>query len=167
MKISISYIILATIVVLSGCIKPPEYPDAPEITTAVISTNLIPQFDTIRITLEFTDGDGDIGYKDIDTSECNLCDSSCLEHPTFNLFLFDSRTGCMTPYNVPFIPEKGSSDAISGEISIVSPTIFCVPDGNIVGVNPPFDTLFYYIQLRDREGNLSNIIETPIIIVDC
>ena len=148
MKINISHLILVILIVFSGCIKPPEYPEAPEIGVVSISNNIISQLDTITITVEFTDGDGDIGYNTLDTSKCNLCDSSCLDHPTLNLFLFDSRTGCVTPYNVPFIPEKGSSEAISGEISIVSPGIFCVPKSGIVGDNPPFDTLVYYIQLK-------------------
>lgn len=167
MKISISHIIIGILLLASGCIQPPTYPKEPEITGVTISRNMITQLDSIRIKIEFTDGDGDIGYNNLDTSDCNLCDSSCLKHPTLNLFLFDSRTGCMTPYNVPFIPEKGSSEAITGEISVVSPAIFCIPTSGIVGEFPPFDTLTYYIQLKDRAGNLSNVMETPEIFVDC
>ena len=167
MKVRIYHIILFSLLAFSGCIKPPEYDVKPEITAVSLSRNFISQLDSIRITLEFTDGDGDIGYNNLDTTNCNICDTSCLDHPTFNLFLFDSRTGCLSTLNVPFIPEKGSSDAISGTITVVSPQIFCLPDGNVLGVNPPFDTLFYDIQLKDRAGNISIAVRTPEIIVDC
>ncbi len=154
-----------------GCINPPQYPPEPEIKFLSLSRNIIDQLDSVRVEFSFTDGDGDLGFRNADTTDCNFCDTTdCLEHPTFSLFLYDNRTGCFSPYDIPFIPPKGSSDAISGRVNFVLSSICCVPPDNFPCIpNPeyPFDTVYYSIRIKDRAGNLSNLIDMPPLVIRC
>lgn len=112
--------------------------------------------DSLLITIHFTDGDGDIGT----------------EEGTFDLFITDTRDNFMPPaYRLPKVPEQGTGNGISGEISFVLFTTCCFfPDGqDPCTVNPtyPTDTISYLIYIRDRAGHTSNMIETPPIVLLC
>lgn len=161
---------LCSLLLLAGCISPPSYPVEPEIKFLSLSRTVINQQDSVRVKFEFKDGDGDLGFQSTDTGDCNLCDTTCLQHPTFSLFLFDNRTSCLTPYNIPYIPPKGSSDAISGKVDFVVSLICCIPPNNfpcIPSPDYPQDTVRYSIQLKDRAGHLSNKLELPPILIHC
>ena len=45
----------------------------------------------VAVTYTIKDGDGDLGFEDLSTDDCELCDSSCYTHPTFTLFILDNR----------------------------------------------------------------------------
>lgn len=169
----ITYFIIALalfmVPALPGCIDPPSYPDEPEIEYVGLTNNNPATFDTFTIQFSFTDGDGDIGFEEAVTDSCNFCDSSCYSHPSFTLFLTDSRTGCLSTYNVPHVPPKGSFDDIAGEVFVVPPQACCIQNvGSPCLVEQgKYDTLTYTIQLKDRAGNFSNVIETAPIIINC
>lgn len=152
--------ILAASIVFSGCLRPPEYPLEPVIEFRQLSRDWMSQdqfnTDSLLITIHFTDGDGDIGT----------------EEGTFDLFITDTRDNFMPPaYRLPKVPEQGTGNGISGEISFVVFTTCCFfPDGqDPCTVNPtyPTDTLSYLINIRDRAGHTSNVIETPPIVLLC
>lgn len=152
--------ILAASIVFSGCLRPPEYPLEPVIEFRQLSRDWMSQdqfnTDSLLITISFTDGDGDIGTED----------------GTFDLFITDTRDNFMPPaYRLPKVPEQGTGNGISGEISFVVFTTCCFfPDGqDPCTVNPtyPTDTLSYLIYIRDRAGHTSNVIETPPIVLLC
>lgn len=158
------------ILLLSACGEPPSYDKEPHIEFLSLSRNEIDQLDSVSIEFSFTDGDGDLGFETPDTESCNLCDSSCYEHPTFSLFLTDDRTNCLTLFNIPYIPPKGSSDGISGKVSFVKSSICCIsPNFEVCIPMPsyPYDTIKYSVRIKDRAGNLSNIIHIPPIVVRC
>ncbi|HXH17849.1 MAG TPA: hypothetical protein VNJ07_02110 [Chitinophagales bacterium] len=153
-----------------GCLNPPEYPVEPEIRFLSISRTTISQLDTVRVEFEFTDGDGDIGKEKPDSVDCNLCHFDSCYRTDWNLYLTDLRLGCIERYMIPYIPPKGSSDAISGKINIVINGICCLyPDssGCVPNVNYPLDTVIYTLQMKDRAGHLSNKIELPPIVIQC
>lgn len=152
-----------------ACVDPPSYPDVPAIEFVSLSDDTITQItDSIYVTFSFTDGDGDLGFENFSADACDLCDSSCYSHPTYSIFILDSRKGvnngdtiaCLTPYDLPFIPTKGSSNAISGEITVKITGVFCFPFRTM-------DTLSYNIMLRDRAGHFSNPIQTPYFYLNC
>lgn len=168
MKLSLSSL-LGISILLHGCISPPSYPIEPQISFLSISKTTAVQLDSLRVEFSFTDGDGDLGFEPYSPSDCDLCSDSCLTEETLSIFVFDNRSECLTPFNVPSIPPKGSSDAISGKINMVIYPVCCIVNGFacIPSSEQPTDTVIFSIQLKDRAGNLSNIIDLPPVIVSC
>lgn len=162
-------IIIGSLVGIASCVEPPQYDLVPEIEFVSVSEDTI---DAITgeffVTMSFKDGDGDLGFEEFSPDACDLCDSSCYNHPTYALFLVDSRKGfnngdsvqCLTPFDMPFVPVKGSTGAISGEIEVKVTGIFCFPF-------IPTDSLYFLITVKDRAGNFSNTIETPYVHLRC
>ncbi len=148
-----------------GCATPPEYPNEPEITylrmnkTAIAQGNQNAVPDTLKITFEFTDGDGNLS-SDSDSTD---------------VFLTDSRDGFVTTFKLPILPTQGVGNGISGEITVKIPNtpfqICCTYPNGAPACLPndqfPTDEFFFTIQLRDRAGNLSNTIQTEPITVLC
>ncbi len=164
MNITKKILVLIMIWGLYMCTEPPNYPKEPRIeyigmnkTTIVQGSTNAPR-DTLVITFAFTDGDGDLG------SDTN------------NLLLRDSRDNSPTPNRIFPIPDQGSGNGISGEITIrvpnklAGPNICCIfPDRRVCQTDArfPTDTFSYLIQMTDRAGNVSNIIRTETITIRC
>jgi hypothetical protein len=146
------------IILFHGCIEPPDYPVEPVIAFLEMNkTQIVGQttledpnrvVDTLFITFSFTDGDGDLGKSDTDT--------------TRNVFLIDSRLGnAGESFQVKTIPQAGVTNGISGEMTVMLPETFCFPN------SAPRDRMTYSIQIVDNAGHYSNIIETPEIELIC
>lgn len=159
----ISSICLLSFGLLQFCVQPPDYPDEPVIEFKSQSKNLMYQTkfgqDSVTITFTFTDGDGDLGFQDDQES----------------IFIVDGRDSFAKPsYRIPYIEQQGAGNGISGEISIVVPTTCCIYTGTPI---PPCDTsasapqmrdtLFYWLQIKDRSGKVSNRIQTDPIVLIC
>jgi hypothetical protein len=149
---------------LPACVQPPDYPDEPVIAFLRLSKPSMLQStlgnDSIVVTFGFTDGDGDLGFRDNSES----------------IFIVDGRDSFIKPsYRIPYIEQQGAGNGISGEISIVIPTTCCIypPSTGIppceTGALAPqvFDTVFYLISIQDRAGNRSNTIQTAPIGLRC
>ncbi len=148
-----------------GCSTPPEYPNEPVINflrmnkQSIAQGNQNAQPDTLKITFGFTDGDGNLSS----------------ESDSMDVFLSDSRDGFVTTFKLPLLPTQGVGNGISGEITVKIPNtpfqICCTFPNNADACFPndefPTDEFYFNIQLRDRAGNLSNIIETTTITVLC
>lgn len=154
---------------MPGCVEPPKYPNEPALELVSLSADTIQQLqDSLYIVFDFTDGDGDLGFESLSTDDCELCDSSCYSHPTFTVFVLDNRFNivngdtvrCLKTFNLPYIPPKGATDAISGTITLLLTNEFCLPGRAI-------DTVSYGIMVKDRAGNFSNKIETGSVILRC
>ena len=165
MKHSFKYTIipfLALLFILS-CTKPPDYPDEPVIKFNRLSKNTVKaglsSADSLLITFDFTDGDGNIGNEN---NEVNVQFKDLRDNSEFLTF------------SVPFIPVQGANNGISGEISIIlelgSPICCITPEG-IGNCFAPFlisrDTVVYEIYIEDRDGNQSNTIQTDPIFLLC
>ena len=114
--------------------------------------------DSLIITLNFEDGDGDIGYED------NMA----------NIFIKDSRDDFIKEYASPVIPISGAANGVSGEIRILITTLFnvcCIFDNGqdpcTKGISQPFNEFTYAIFIEDREGNRSNEVSTSTITLRC
>ncbi|MEL6391483.1 MAG: hypothetical protein AAFO91_00860 [Bacteroidota bacterium] len=150
--------------IISACAEAPDYPDEPVITYEGISSTEIYQFptgirDSILIFFSFTDGDGDLTGLDSNLSDIIITDSRS------DLFV--------TRLSFPDIDQDGTGNGISGDATIVIDnaafTLCCLRDDElcIVDSDFPADQFTYKIQVRDRAGNFSNIIETEPITMLC
>ena len=175
MKRARSLIFLLSLVgFFASCIDPTQYPNEPEISNVRLSRTIVDQQDTFHLYFDFTDGDGDLGFQDVDFGFCALCDSivdtSCYKIPELSILITNLSTGCLvSAYQIPYIPPKGSSSSISGEISVRLFDCCFYPDLTGCYPNPayPFDTVRYEIRIKDRSGNVSNKLVTQPMYINC
>ena len=157
----LSVVFLLIIMVLS-CTKPPDYPDEPVIEFVSLNRSVIPQDqlnnEFVRMTISFTDGDGDLGSPDNDTSRVFIADNR-YDPPQEQIVAF------------PFVPELGTGNGISGEATFIVYSSCCIYPGAPVTCEPlegfPTDTIIYDIYLYDRAGNKSNVIKSEPLILLC
>jgi len=162
--------LLAAANILVYCVKPPDYPDEPVIEFISVTPNFILQRPFFRspdtvytdLTFSYTDGDGDLGFDDT----------------TVSLVIYDLRTPNLPKdYRLPMVDPNGAGNGISGEITVRVPVSCCIPDPVDGILLPPcdtnsisnqlLDTLIYSIQIKDRSGNWSNLIQSDPIILRC
>ena len=156
-KVLLSLSLLISLVV--GCIKAPEFPDIPEIELLGLSNSRMKQSafneDSTVVFIEFTDGDGDIGSDD-----------------SLNVFVKDLRDNFISNrFRIPYVPEAGANNGISGELSLTLYTTCCTYPNGQAPCTPSdqflFDSISYEIYIVDRAGNESNRIVTPRILLEC
>ena len=160
-------IFLFCLLIAVGCAKPPDYPIEPVIEFMQLSTNFSSQKaqretgeSPIIATLSFTDGDGDIGNDDNETT----------------IFIIDLRdtTEENSATRLPKVPEAGANNGISGEISFrLLPTCCLFPPefqdqpNCQFSASYPMDTLIYEVYIMDRAGNVSNRVKLDPIFIMC
>jgi hypothetical protein len=148
---------------LLSCVGSPDYSAIPNITNITLSKNQMNQSnifeDSITLTIEFTDGDGDFGSAS--TSNEN------------NIFVIDNRTSLLNDaFKAPFIPTQGSGNGVAGKIFIKMYSTCCITDNNPsccfdnFGC-PQSNDLTYSVYIKDRAGNQSNTVITPNITLIC
>jgi len=112
--------------------------------------------DSAFVVFEFTDGDGNLG-----------------DENKVNIFLKDRRdtSDNFTTFKIPFIPEEGAGNGISGEITLLLYTSCCIYENGQAPCTPntsqPTDSLIYDLYIEDRDGNQSNQITLPPIVLLC
>jgi len=160
---SLLYSILAlSLLVVISCTNPPEYPNEPTIEfvsmskTSMLQSNVVGSNDSILLTLSFTDGDGDIGSEEGDSSKIHYYD------PRQN---FEQ-----IPLEIPFVGLQGIGQGISGEIYAIIPSTCCVyDDERFTCSKAPGETdeVVFEMWIVDRAGNESNRINLPPITILC
>jgi hypothetical protein len=133
----------------SSCVQAPEYPIEPVLEfRSISSTNLVELGgDTLFLLFGFTDGDGDLGFEDTVNS----------------VFVEDSRfPGFPLSYYIQEVVPLSNVQAISGTMSILYPPGFfaCLGEG-------PVDSFRLEVQIKDRAGNESNLVSTPLLQIEC
>ena len=115
---------------VSSCINAPDLPDEPTLEFVSLSKLMMMQAplngDTTILTLDFTDGDGDIGFGMSTTGS--------------NIFVIDNRTGeFFDRFRIPAIPEQGANNGITGTINMVLLNTCCVfpPQDSIPACESP------------------------------
>ncbi len=155
---------LITSIGLFSCLDPVVYPAEPIIEFKEFLTYP----DSARLNIDFTDGDGNVGLDQSDTTG-NFCPTDCYYH--YNLFLeyYEKQNGewvhlpidytdpSQIPfyYRVPRVDPTGQNPALVGEISLEMPVYFSPSE---------FDTCKFEILLVDRSLNHSNTVETGMFI---
>jgi len=150
---------------LWSCNSNSEGNNAPVISFSSLSKNTIVQDqiglnDSIDITINFEDNDGDLGFLPEDAIGQK------------DVFIIDNRTGnTYQSFRLPHFPTQGASNGIEGQITFTILSACCIfPDGI-----PPCEAPAQYptneftmgLYLTDRAGNQSNTIETSTITMIC
>jgi hypothetical protein len=151
---------LCGLFLLFSCETIPEYPAQPSISYAAAYFQELPQTDYIYLSFNFKDGDGDLG---LNSEDLNGLDSAA----RFNIFpvLYRKNGGEYQElkeisYNgtFPRLRESLVSGPIEGTLQYKLGSFnFFNEDSSIAKIK---------VFIRDRAGNLSNVIETapfPVI----
>lgn len=142
-----------------GCQESVDFPDEPEIEFKSFERN---DDGSADLTIEFTDGDGDIGLNEGDTTG-KYAPGKKYFH---NLFVhyYEKQDGewvkrDLNPpyfYRVPVITPDGKNKALEGDIEVHLEKPYYDP-------NNSFDTIKYRVQLVDRALNESNKVFSPVM----
>lgn len=164
MRTKISFIVIISTLILSSCLKPEEYPLEPIVTYERFNV----MNDSATLVVSFTDGDGNIGLRQSDTTG-DFSPNKYFHHNFFvEYYEKDDALGWVRGktltgddieflYRIPYLTPNGNNKALKGEIEVtIEPTYY----------NPfstQSDTIMYKIYLADRNLNISNVVESTII----
>lgn len=99
--------------------------------------------DTLKITLAYEDGDGDLGFENADINSLEVQDER-LDKPDY--------------YYLPPQAPVDASIRIKGQLTMKLRSLFLLGSGNT-------ETTVLSIRVRDRAGNYSNTIKTQEITI--
>lgn len=137
-------IYLSCFLFLAACKKEEEINEVPEITFDSISATSVVEFDNnISITLAYKDENGDIGYQDPDT---------------YSLRVKDSRLAEYDWYHIPPLTPEMEELNIEGTFTVELNSLF------LLG-NSTQETTTFTLQLKDRSGNWSNQVVSPVVMI--
>lgn len=138
-----------------SCETVPEYPSKPSISYASAYFQDLPQTDYIYLSFSFKDGDGDLG---LNTSDLGSLDSAS----RFNIFpvlfrkngeQYEELKNISYNGTFPRLRESLVAGPIEGTLQYKLGSFnFFNEDSSIAKIK---------VCIRDRAGNLSNVIETP------
>ncbi len=160
MKFKIAILLIVSSTIFVACYKTPTYPDIPAI--EFDSYNVINPYQALAagsMFLKFTDGDGDLGLTSTnDTINVN------------SIFIRTIKFNKEDTSNIPFIPKKGTSNAISGTIEVklygkTANSGGLIDESDILILQKPLDTLVFSIYIKDRTGHSSNVVTTPPLVI--
>ncbi|HTB08040.1 MAG TPA: hypothetical protein VK806_13905 [Bacteroidia bacterium] len=178
MKFFYSIIVASVIAVgISSCAKKENYPIIPAITFKNII--LYTPGDSLDVQINFTDGDGDIGYP---AGEADIKPNCYLEYLVDSITSTGVNTGIYVPvttsnidsnattwdtvaypYNIPYITPTGSDKALNGIIQIrLYSSVWRFTSSFFSNVGK---SIKFRVWIIDRAGHVSNRILTDAIIV--
>jgi hypothetical protein len=137
-------LLCAVVLSLSSCKKKDTDPVIPSISFVSISDNTVEQFNnSIRVTFDYEDWQGDLGETDPDN---------------YSLRVKDSRLTGFDWYHIPPMTPDLQELHIKGTYLLELNPLFLMGNGTQ-------ESTTLTIQIRDRAGNWSNEITTPLIAV--
>lgn len=101
--------------------------------------------DVVGITIQYTDGDGDLGE--------NVADVK-------NLFCTDSRNNVTYQFRIRQLAPDSANIAITGKLK------FNLDPQGFVDDSHTTETATYSIYIKDRAGNQSNTVETTPLVIN-
>lgn len=155
----IYFLTISFILSYYSCTQTPDFPVEPVISNFRLNKDSLVQGlgnqDSIQFIIDFTDGDGDLGSND-----------------SLNIFILDNRDGSIfEQFQIPFIPEAGANNGIQGTITAFANSTCCVYPNMQPPCSPstefPTNELTFTIYIKDRAGNESNHLVSPIITLLC
>jgi len=161
----ITFFLLISIVAgLTSCIKEEQYPIIPHIEFGGFATakDITGKDSLGAISISYTDGDGNIGLFPWDTVEpkkynfylkfMELVNNELVEvKPVDSTLTFNARIPLLTPV--------GRNKNIKGDITMYLELYFA---RQIL----KSDTIAFEIYIRDRDLNNSNVVETPLFLIE-
>ena len=141
-----------------SCLKGPQYPPEPSI--ALLGYTFKDSLDDLgnpahlgMLTISFTDGDGDVGLNESDTTAPY----------DYNLYVYriGIQGGIELPpeelkFRIPNITPTGQNKTLMGEIDV---------DLDVFPILIPYDTMYYEVNMKDRALHISNTITTDYIVL--
>lgn len=116
----------------------------PRIALIKIEPTTVKQFtDSLKITISYDDGDGDLGFVNADINSLEVQDER-LSKPDF--------------YYVSPLAPVDSKIRIKGQLVMKLRNVFLLGSGNL-------ETTSFTIKIKDRAGNVSNPVKTPEITI--
>ena len=130
---------------LTSCDKETKgFDEVPSLRIVEVNPTTVTQFeDSIIISIEYKDLDGDLGHPHPDSPV---------------LFIQDMRLAVRDPYHVQPLAPVGSTVPIIGVLDFKLFSTWLIGNGDE-------ETTTYEIQMKDRSGNWSNIVRTPEITI--
>ena len=159
----ISLVLFFLIAFSSGCEPVVTFPDTPVInfknhSIYITTDDLGNKIALVKLQIEFTDGDGDIGLHQPISSE--VADS--LKY-NFFISLYDYKNGKFKKvddleenqnFRIPYIKREGQNKTLKGDIFV-----------DIEHKSIIYDTIFYSFYLVDRKFHKSNVDSSDVIIL--
>ncbi len=146
-------ILLITIpLLIISCKKDDTFPVTPEISfVSLVKYVSVSNNDSLELTFDFTDGDGDIGSPESNTSSRDIFAKLFeLKNGVFE----EANLAAPLEYRMPYLEPSGNNESLKGTVRINI-------DYNIL---QPNDTIRYELYITDRAGHKSNTITTSTII---
>ena len=147
---------------LSGCLKTEKYPVEPAISQKSFALDN-DTANALKLTIKFTDGDGDIGLDDSYNYAPYDRNSAYYYNMLINFQLKENGSWIdaqqLYPYRLPVITPTGQNKALNGEIEV---TMWPFP-GPLLPDHPVIDhgdTVRATVKLIDRALHESNVITT-------
>ena len=150
----IIFFVLVCFVLFLSCEKAEDVSPIPKI--SYYSMSVVPatsiESKHLEVKIDFIDGDGDISFYEGDTVKNIIYSLYSLENDTFKL------VDLVFPYHfkIPFYQPLGTNKVLQGKIK----TKFFLDDLQL------YDTIRFSCYIFDRKYNESNLINTPVILVD-
>lgn len=138
-----------------SCKKSSKYPDEPE-----IAFRAFEKFgaDSAHLIISFTDGDGDIGLSQGDTTEPYLFNFFTSYFQRINGKLVEKKLAIPLNFRIPILNSSKKSKSLEGDIVITFLKPYYFPTSTK-------DTILYEVYIKDRALNESNRVRTDEIIV--
>ncbi|MFM2307357.1 MAG: hypothetical protein RLZZ367_2026 [Bacteroidota bacterium] len=138
--------VLAVMALFTGCKKEEAISKVPEIKFISISPGTAQKYvDEVQVTIEYTDGDGDLGENTADVK---------------NLFCTDSRNNVTYQFRIRQLAPDNANITIKGQLT------FPLPPQGFIDDNNTTETATYSIYVKDRAGNQSNTVQTTVLTIN-
>lgn len=123
----------------------PTVSNTPTIELSNTSSTSINQFDDVLLSINYTDGDGDLGEPNADTK---------------SIFVTDSRDNTIVhEYHLQPLAPLDDAFAIQGTLVVTVENVILLDQANTS------ENVTFRIYIKDRAGNKSNTISSPSIKV--
>jgi len=164
---------------MGACFPEPDYPDTPAIGFKSIRNSPAKLLDTVRVSISFQDGNGDLGLASEDTVPPFQALQANKKPNLFynNIFvsIYKKVKGVFVPvifqsegFNLngrfPLLNPKGKVKPLEGELSYEILFFYAFPEFYSPRINLK-DTLVFDVQITDRALNKSNTIRTEEIVI--
>ncbi|HNQ11811.1 MAG TPA: hypothetical protein PKH65_01140 [Bacteroidia bacterium] len=173
-------IVIVLLSVLISCTKDDQFSEIPNIELKnIFKTGSSVRDSSVFITLNFTDGDGDIGLKDTDTQA--PYDTCSIYQYNYFAKIFERKNGIykqfvFTGFNsvcnaalsqtldslyfarIPFLTPTGQNKSLEGEITLEIPFLQ-------LGYLVKNDTMRFEVFIYDRALHKSNVVTTSDIVL--
>jgi hypothetical protein len=151
---------------LAACQRDEVFPNEPNIVfkSLTIFSGSSGKDTVAEIAISFTDGDGNIGYKEVGQNESIFDDPNSIYYRNFQVEMYEKKNGVWVLNStsstlggrIPYLTPEGTNKALEGEIKMKIDLPLSVTN----------DTVFYKIFIYDRTPTKSNVVESNEVVIN-